>query len=81
MEVVIGALVLLSIVLFVITVRQGKTIKRLERVKGALHSAYDSQTRMLHKANVELLECRNQQSLNLLLKVDESKITNVPGAY
>lgn len=49
MEVVIGALVLLSIVLFVITVKQGKAIKQLERTNKALQSAYDNQTRLLYK--------------------------------
>ena len=58
MEVVIGALVLLSIVLFVITVKQGKTIKQLERTNGMLQKSYDNQTRLLHKAQLNLSECK-----------------------
>ena len=58
MEVVIGALVLLSIILFVITVKQGKAIKQLERTNKALQSAYDNQTRLLHKAQLNLSKCK-----------------------
>nr|CAK6598538.1 unknown function [Klebsiella phage vB_Kpn_K30lambda2.2] len=58
MEVVIGALVLLSIVLFVITVKQGKIIKQLERTNGVLQKSYDNQTRLLQKAQLNLSECK-----------------------
>ena len=58
MEVVIGALVLLSIVLFVITVKQGKAIKQLERTNGVLQKSYDNQTRLLQKAQLNLSECK-----------------------
>ena len=58
MEVVIGALILLSIVLFVITIKQGKAIKQLERTNKALQSAYGNQTRLLHKAQLNLSECK-----------------------
>lgn len=55
--------------------------RELERTVNALQKAYDSQTRLLHKAQVDLSECKANAALEVVKNVDINKITDVPGAY
>lgn len=81
MEVAIIVLVIVVGIEFFYARKHKLENKELRRTVGALQSAYDSQTRLLHNAQVELSKCKANAVLEVVKKVDINKITNVPGAY